>query len=289
MSTPPVNSPYNTSNTVGLIEQKAKRKLMETSPENPVIVGNMPTMELMKMMQDSMSKLLDEKLENLPTKSDITDLKNNIEGVKDDIKRLKIENEELKAEVQKLREDKEEDKKRLQKLEDQLGRNKLIVRGLPYQKSLHGAVKKLFNGNLKMSIEPEIDFIKKVQETNEKMTVLVEFKSTKTVADVLRNTKMLAGTSIFIERDLSGVRLQRKKIMLLLKKELQKHNGEKRIGVRGEQLVLDGRSFYWNNKNELMSGQNNGMKILQSIIGNSIENIDLSYEHFVEILSSKNY
>lgn len=289
MSTPPVNSPFSTANTVGRVEQNVKRRLMETSPDNSALVGSMSTMELMKVMQEAMSKLLDDKLENLPTKSDILDIKTHMEGVKSDVNRLTNENEELKREIKALREEKEEDRKRLQRLEDQLGRSKLIIRGLPNQKSLYGAVNKIFQHNLKMNTELDIENVKKIQETGDKMTVIVEFQSSRTVREVLKSTKMLAGSSVFIERDLSGMRLQKKKVMLLLKKELQKINKDKKIGVRGEQLVTEGKTFYWNLKNKLMCGQSCGAEILQNIFGKDIQTINLSYDQLVANLIAKNY
>uniref|UniRef100_A0A1I8PKZ3 Uncharacterized protein n=1 Tax=Stomoxys calcitrans TaxID=35570 RepID=A0A1I8PKZ3_STOCA len=289
MSTPPVNSPFTSSNTVGRVEQKVKRKLMETSPDNTAMVGNLSTAELMSMMQQSMSQLLDKKLENLPTKTDILDIKCSMEGVKEDIKRLTTENEVLKTEIKALREAKEEDSKRLQKLENQLGRTKLIIRGLPNQKGLYGAVNNLFRNNLKMNFEPEIENIKKMHETNDKMTVLVELKSARTVSEVFKCTKLLAGSSIFIERDLSGVRLQKKKVMLLMKKELQKLNRDKRIGVRGEQLVVEGRTFYWNAENRLMCGQSCGIEELTNMFGDGMKSLNMNYNHLVGNLSSKNY
>lgn len=82
-------TPASSSSTVGIFMQTAKRKLIETNPnnkdgnadekdENIDEVGKISTAQLLCMM----STLLDDKMKNLPTKSDILEIKENINDVK---------------------------------------------------------------------------------------------------------------------------------------------------------------------------------------------------------------
>ncbi|XP_075157855.1 uncharacterized protein LOC142231120 [Haematobia irritans] len=135
-----------------------------------------------------------------------------------------------------LREAKEEDEKRLQRIEDQLGKNKIIIKGIESQKALVGPVINLFREKLKLKIDQEIEMVKKIHEEGGKMTLLVELKTYGTVLDVLKKTKLLAGSNIFIERDLRGARLQRKKVMLQIKKELHKLDREKKSQRTGRNI-----------------------------------------------------
>lgn len=289
MSNKSSNATSTPSGTVGQDVQNAKRKLIETSPDNAVVVGNMPTAQLMKLMQDAMSKLLDEKLENLPTKSDIIELNSNIDEIKNEVQRLSMENAEMKAEIKKLQEIKELDNRRIERLEEELNRKKLIIRGLDNQNHLYMAAKNLFKDVLKINSDLEIEMVKKLQNINGKMTILVELKSTKMVNEVLKNTKHLSGTTIFIERDLSGYRLENKKVMLQMKKELLKFDKNKKVGVRGHQIAIEGRIFYWNGKKELVCGQKTGRETLVTIYGDGIDNLKLDYDTLLYNLKTKNF
>lgn len=74
--------------------QKPKRKKNEFSPESlggSDEVGKMQTTDLISIM----SALLDEKLKNMPTKSDLLEVKENINEVREDVNRLTVENKIL--------------------------------------------------------------------------------------------------------------------------------------------------------------------------------------------------
>lgn len=84
-----------------------------------------------------------------------------------------------------------------------------------------------FKYNLKMNIDVEVEFARKIKQENFKMTVLLELKSTRMVNKIFKNTKLLAG------------------IILQLKKSIIEISREKRVGVRGDKLIIDDMSFYW--------------------------------------------
>lgn len=272
---------------MGVDEQKAKRKLAETSPEIAT-VGNMSTAALMKLMNDTMSMLLDKKIANLPTKSDIMEIKNNIEGVKEEVTRLSEENKTMKAEIKLLKEINDANERKLERLDVQSRRKNIIVRGLPLKSSLYGAVKDFFRNKLKINMDVEIEYVKKLKQANDKMTVLIELKSGKMIADIFKNTKHLAGSTIFVERDLCGIRLERKKIMMQLKKEILQVDKSKKIGIRGDQLVVGGKIFFWTGNDELMCGQRKGKEVLAEEYGVVAQNILLDYNNLLSKYNSKN-
>ena len=120
------------------------------------------------------------------------------------------------------------------------------------------------------------------------MTVIVELKSARMVADIFKHTKNLAGSSIFIERDLNTERRGNKKLMLQLKKEIQNADRSKKIAVRGDKLVVEGRYFVWNTNNILMCEKREGKEVLQNIYGDTILNVSLEYNTLLAKINTKN-
>lgn len=228
-------------NTGGAMMQTPKRKFGETSPDESV--GKMSTTELMKLKHTTMSSILDEKLQHLPTKSDLEDVKLHINDIKSEVNNLVIENKELKEEVQKIKNNWELDQQRLRQLEDKNGKKKLIIRGLVSQKSVTEAVNKMYKEKLKIETELEIEQAKKLYEKNGKMTVMVEMRSVEMVFEVLKQTRKLAGSAIYIERDLSVERQQKKKVMIVVRKNILVISKRKRVSVRGDKLVIDENVF----------------------------------------------
>lgn len=283
------NSPKSSTSSFGNTVQNAKRKINEVSPE-PVEtneqVGKMSIHELLCLMQNSMSVLLDEKLKNVPTK---TDLLQHMQEVKSDVSKLASENKALHDEVVKLKVEREEDRQRMRKMEEDLGKKKLIIRGLACQKSAKDAVKKMFNEILKVQNDVEIEYSKKIYEGNDKMTVMVELKSAGMVAEVFKHTKNLKGTHIFVDRDLCAERQQVKKIMLQLKSDILNVDKSKRIGVRNDKMVIDGKWFAWNKNKLLMCGQKTGEEELVNMYGEAIVNVSLDYDKILAKKNSKNF
>jgi len=82
----------------------------------------------LKDVTSAMSKLLDIKLKNLPTKSDV-------EGLKQEVKRLTDDNALLKEEVISLRADREADKRTINMLLEQQKKKNVVVKGLKVEKT----------------------------------------------------------------------------------------------------------------------------------------------------------
>lgn len=267
-------------------KQTPKRRLNEISPvqENPDEVGKMSSIQLIKLI----SNVLDEKLKDMPTKSDLMIVTENVNDVKMEVSKLADENKLLQEEVQKLRQYREEDQKRMKYLEEDLGKKKIIIRGLVSQKSTYGAVKKLFNEKLNLGNRVDIEQTRKMFEKDGKMTVMVELKSVKMVSEVFKNAKNLAGSSVYIDRELSSERQQDKKIMLQMKKDILQVDKTKRIAVKNDKLVVDGQVFAWNNNKTLMCGKKPGEDLLKEWYGEKINCIALSYNEILSKISSKN-
>lgn len=288
----------NSTSTVGTFLPLAKRKLAETSPDNieksndvenkeegKEEVGKMSTNQLLSMI----SGLLDDKLKNLPTKSDLLEVKDNVKEVKSEVNKLIEENKNLQDEIHMLKRNREQDQQRMRRLEEDLGKKKLIIKGLTSQRYPKEAVKNMFYDKLNIHNGVEVEYVKKIHEKDEKMSVLVELKSAEMVSEVFRNVKKLRGTSIFIERDLCTERQTNKKVMLQLKREFLKLNKNKKIRVTNDKLVIDGKWFSWNNNKILMCGKKTGMEELVNIFGHSIQNVSLDFKIIMANIDSKNF
>lgn len=289
-------TPASSSSTVGLFGQTAKRKLTDimssnkdqndaTNEENNEEIGKMSTSHLLGMM----SALLDDKLKNLPSKSDILEIKENIIDVKAEVNRLADENKYLQEEINCLKKNREEDQKRMRRLEDDLGKRKILIKGLNSQRFAKDSVKKLFREKLKISNTVEIEYVWKLYEKDDKMTVLVELKSAEMVGEVFKNIKNLKDSAIYIERDLSAERRTDKKVLLQLKRDLLKLNQKKRINVINDKLKVEDKWFAWNREKALMCGRKSGEDELIKIFGNSVKNVSLNFKDIIEKIGSKNY
>lgn len=261
--------------------QTPKRKHTEVLPHSEATnssVGNMDIADLVGLM----SNMLDEKLKHLATKNDLENVKHHIDEVKSDVNKISMENKELKEEVKSLKTNWESDQKRLSQLEDEVRKKKIIIRGLKTQKSAIDAVKAIYKDQLKISkAAEEIENVKKMYEHEGKMTVIVEMRTSEIVREVLKQSKELAGTSIFIDRDLSAERQQKKKIMIVLRKDILAVSENKRISVRGDKLVIAGKWFTWNRENKLMCGQKSGEEELRNIYGENSSKINIDYSKLI--------
>lgn len=172
--------------------------------------------------------------------------------------------------------------------EKDLGRKKIIVRGLESQPSAFKAVTKAFKEKMKIEQNVEIEQTRKLYEKNQKMTVMVEFKSANTVSQVLKHSRNLAGTSIQVERDLCKERQQNKKVMLYLKKEIQKVDKSIKINVRDDNMLIEKKQLFWNKNKILMCGQEKGEEVLKQMYGEKIANVNFKYNSILEKIISKN-
>lgn len=268
--------------------QQTKRKLMETSPEiinmakKPV--GNMEVGELMSMMKITMNSILEEKLENLPTKQDMEEVKAGIVLASSEIADLKAENKKLKEEIEILKRKMELDGANLRWFEHQINNTKLIFKEIPNEKPVLNAVLKICTENLK--ITPKIISAKTIFQKQHTQSAIVEFENEDAIKLVLRNTKHLAGTKISIERDLNPRRQRNKVAMLLIRKKILEESQKHKIMVRDDKLKVKDKWFTWTVNGKLVCGRENAEVALKMLYGNELQNV--SFDNIFEQIDSKN-
>lgn len=267
---------------------QTKRKLIETSPEVEMAakkpVGSMDVGELMNVLKSTMNNLLEEKLENLPTKKDIDEVKEGIASTRAELMELREENKKLKEEIEALKNTQKEYGETIKWLEHQVKNNKLLFKGIPYEKSAIESARKVCSNMLK--INPQITSARTISKPNENCTVIVEFDSESTVSYVLGATKNLAGSKISICRDLNPKRQRNKITMLLIKKLILKDSKKHRIMVRDDKMKINDKWFTWNARNELVCGREKAETVLRELYGEELKTDSL--HEIMENANSKN-
>jgi len=126
-----------------------------------------------------MSKLLEIKLKNLPTKSDVEglkqELKSDVGATSLQVKQLTDDNARLKEEVISLRADREADKRTINMLLEQQRKKNVVLKGLNVEKSCKLAVKTLIEDKLQLK-GSRVSDVRKLNERDGKMMVLVSGK-----------------------------------------------------------------------------------------------------------------
>lgn len=84
----------------------------------------------------------------------------------------------------------------------------------------------------------------RLYEAKDKVCAVVEFKTEEMADSIFKNTKKLAGSSIFIDKDLNAEKQQNKKVMLKLKKQLQSLDQTQKILVRNDRMKINNACFF---------------------------------------------
>lgn len=266
-----------------LTPNKIKRKLSETSPEEKMAkkpVGNMDVGELMNLM----NTLFEKKLQNLPTKADLDEVKSEITLAAAEMGALRTENKKLKEEIEELKNKREEDANNIRWLEHQIKNTKLVFKGISSVTSAKDSIYKLCVQNL--NVKPNIISAHKMYEHNGLQTIIAEFDNESSVVEILKATKHLAGTSISIDRDLNPRRQRNKRAMLIIRKKILAESNLHKIIVRDDKLKINEKWFVWNAKNELVCGNLKGEEVLKSIYGESLKTTN--FNNVFDDMDSKN-
>ena len=80
-----------------------KRKIIEISPESQETNRTMEANDLIQLIKDTINTNLNEKLQTLPSKADIEEIKTQIGTVSTEVKAIKLENQQLKEELVKVK------------------------------------------------------------------------------------------------------------------------------------------------------------------------------------------
>lgn len=255
-----------------VVTQSSKRMLAEISPEHRDTrkIGDLLVDDLKSIIKEGNKEVLD-RLDNLS--GDVTDLKR--------------QNEMLKQEVEVLKNEKDSDRRRIAQLEDQFKRKNLIFKGVPASNSVN-EVKKICNEILEIPEPVILKSTKKLNERDGKVMLLAELDSEQSTIDVLKNTKKLAGTDIYIERDLNVDRQKDKKAMLRLKKEVLSVSKFHRVVVRDDRIRIVDKWFKWSSNKQLMCGTSEAESILKMFYGEKALSINLNYDYLLNRTVSKN-
>lgn len=262
-------------------DQNAKRSRMESSPEMTIA-----PQDLISVITNTINSNLDEKLKLLPTKKDLDEIKVEISGIGSEISNLREENKQLKDELSKVKREYEESKKDMMWIQQQIKTTKVFIRGLNSSREPATEVSNMLKS--KLEITPSLSSVRKIFDRNGKMGVIVEFESTQVVENVLRNTKKLTGTAIYIERDLIPTKQLLKRVSLHLKAKILTVSKAHKVVVREDRIKVKDTWFAWNSDRKLLSGKADGKAELLKIYGDCITNINTDFEQLLEEMSSKN-
>lgn len=255
-----------------------KRYLIETSPDaneerssERRKVGELFVDDLRQIIKDSNREVL-EKLSTLSG----------------DVENLKEQNNQLKQEVEDLKVDKDVDRRRISQLEKQIKSKNLILKGLNAKSSVNSVVNKIYFDKLKLPKSVKIRYTKKLYERNDKMAVLAELDSSQSVQSALQNAKKLAGTSIYVERDLTQEKQKDKRVMLQLKKDIVAVSKSHRIAVISDRIRVKDKWFRWNKEKKLVCGQEEADCAIKDLYPDVYDKINFNYNTLFEKSMSKN-
>ncbi|KAL7725537.1 hypothetical protein ACLKA6_013892 [Drosophila palustris] len=158
-------------------------------------------------------------LQNVATKTDIEELKEQLGGVSEKIEALQAENQELKTEIEKLKSDRNTDRKELNRLIELSRSKNIIVKGLRKNEATKEGVKQLLRDKLEIA-KAEVCSTRILYERQNNVGVIAELESATMVSECLRNGRKLAGSKIFVEKDLSIEKQEHKIVLLQLKRHL---------------------------------------------------------------------
>lgn len=265
-----------------------KRRCTELSPQDHrEVQGNtMEVTDIIKIIKDTINTNLDEKLKLLATKNDLEEIKAEVSSINTELHALRNENRDLKSELIKAKQENENNKKDIIWLENHINTNKLFFKGLKAENTPKKEVIKILRE--KLEINTQIKSVRKVFEKNGKMSVIVEFDSNSSIAEVFKNTKKLSGTDISIERDMLPTKQLKKRVSLLLKKKIWAVNKQYKISVREDKIKINEKWFKWNNANKLVSENEDGETALLKLYGEAIKSISLDFDNLLLEINSKN-
>lgn len=220
--------------------------------------------ERLSSKMDQVEKNIDVKLGTLASKDDLALYKEELQKVQENTEVVK----NLVLNVQKGR---ESDKRRLEMLEREYRSKNLVFKGVSTNDNVNPreVLEDIING--KMGLTPVIKAQKVyvLKRAAQSMVVMVRFYTEDDVRRVLEKTRMLAGTTIFIDRDMTEDERSTKQVLMrirriILSKLSDPDDKMVKIRVQTNCIRIAEYMFKWNGEN-LMCGKGSGNNILSQI------------------------
>lgn len=234
-----------------------KRSSNELSPLDNQPLHKKPigqNMEIGKLSVDEFRLLLDAKFDNLATKADL----------KNEIAEMKEQCDELRKQVTKLTMRESEMPDQINRLENNARKKNLIFRGIKIinEQSALETVKQFCKELLGIDIEPDHAY-----RVGSLAFVIAEMKSMDEVRLVLSNCNKLKGTNIQVSGDYSKSTRIKRGVLFKLYKQLQSINGNIRMVVKNDALLVDNKQMKLNNTMDLIHNSDDAIPILNNIFG----------------------
>lgn len=132
-------------------------------------------------------------------------------------------------------------KLRLNDLQTSIKVHNLVFRGLSIQQTNVAEIQKICQEVVRIENNIHVKSTRILYQRNGFAAVLVQFETESEVEAILKRTKNLKGTQIYIERDINADRRLDKIIMLQLRRKLMEYSNKYKIKVRDDKLKIENR------------------------------------------------
>lgn len=257
ISSSPANTPIKRRRSNSSPELVLNKKKQLSDTEHKLHSENMNVNDLL----EKFNIMLDEKIKLLPNKEDFNRLENQLIKLTDENAAMKTEISNLKGQNLQL-------KNTVDNLIMFSKRKRLIFGGIPIIKEGEEitAVKELCSSILGIKDELLIDRAFKVgRKDRENRPLLVEFIRTSDVVKILKNTKNLKGTGIWVNKDLPYDIRNKKKKLLEIRFKIKTVHPDARIIMSDSFFVYNNKKFHWEDGRGLMTGEEDGVQVLKQM------------------------
>lgn len=256
-----------------------KRSLADTSPEQTLFTPKRqqgPTTRNMSVGQMSVENLeglieglLDKKNANLATKEDIA-------GIHNEIQKLREKNVELATKLDEVQHECKLLKKEVDFLSKKSSEKNIILR-VPKRPNidLREEVNNVFSA-LAPGETVSISSIRQLPSDYGTCNILVETNSTDCVNVMLRGSSKLKGTGIYVHRDYPPEKRKVRQVLLKVRKAVKTCKGDVEVKIKGESLIVAGKTLNWCRENGLIYNTTDGCHFLRELFSDfSLTNAQL--------------
>ena len=226
-----------------------------------------------KVLNTTMSDILDAKLQDVARKSDLA-------VVKEEVAQVRAVNAKLNEEIGVL-------KSRLELIDRTSRRNRIIIRGLTStdNNSAVGEMYKLFGEVLQVNVN-----IHDIFKLNNRNSFAVTLASPEQVRSVLAKSKLLKGSAVYIDNDLTKNEQEARFQIRTLARKLSPLDNLK-IRPAGRAMYLNDKKFIWSD-GKIIAGNPRDAAFIKSILSKQLLEFDVvtdgSSNRFSQISTGNN-